>query len=411
MKRRLRTTATGVGVLLLSLLAGVASASAGHADHPHGSANDNAEHEGVEYDVIELEGIDGNAAAGISVNNAGLVAGHSGVSGEPAIHATVWRHGTLTDLGTLGGPGTNSAVLWPVKNNRGLVVGITETDALDPNREQWSCSAFFPTTTGHTCRGFVWQDGEMRALPTHGGTHGFATAANNHGLVVGWAETEERDTTCRARDQVLGFLGAVWDTHNGDRIRALPPLAGTGDSASSATAINDRDQIVGISGECDQAVGRFTARHMVLWENGVPTEIPSFGSGSWNTPMAINNQGTVVGFANAEGTEGGNFNAVPFIWTKRDGTDDLDTLDGDPRGQALGINHDSQIVGLSRGADGDSAVLWQDGGVVDLNKVTPGYDGHLVYANDINGDGVITGQAISAETGQAVPFVATPVDD
>jgi uncharacterized membrane protein len=174
-----------------------------------------------------------------------------------------------------------------------MVVGVAETDDLDPRGELWSCSAFFPRSTGHVCRGFVWERGEMRALPTHGGTHGFAVTANNRRQVVGWAETAVADPTCNGRRQALGFIGAIWDTRHGDRIHKLPPLAG--DTASTGNAINDRGQVAGISGICDQAVGRFSARRMALWENGVPTEIESFGAAAWNTPMAINGKGVVVG--------------------------------------------------------------------------------------------------------------------
>jgi uncharacterized membrane protein len=246
----------------------------------------------------------------------------------------------------------------------------------------------------------------MRGLPTFGGTLGFATGANNRGQVVGWAETPDRDPTCVGRDQVLGFVGAVWDTRQGDRIRKLRPLPG--DSVSTGNAINDRGQIVGISGECDQAVGRFSARHMALWEKGSATEIESFGAAAWNTPMAINNKTVVVGFANAADTEGGAFNGRPFVWTKRDGIEDLGVLTDDTQGQALGVNNADDIVGLSRGADGDTAVIWKKGGtVIDLNALAPDYDGHLMWAGDINDAGVITGQAISA-SGATVAFIATP---
>jgi probable HAF family extracellular repeat protein len=367
----------------------------------------------VEYIITELGSLGGTDSAGSSINNGGLVAGYSRLAGDAEMHATSWQDGSPTDLGTLGGP--NSGVLWPIKNNAGVLVGVAETADLDPRGEQWSCSAFFPTVTGHVCRGFVWEGGEMRELDTHGGTHGFATGVNDRGEVVGWAETAEPDATCAAeagRDQVLGFIGAMWDTRDGDRIHELPPLPGQvpPDSASAATAINGRGQVVGISGDCDQAVGRFTARHMVLWENGMPTEIPSFGAGAWNTPMAISDRGVVVGFANAAGTLGGAFNERPFIWTMRGGTHDLGTLDGSTRGQALGINNRGQVVGFSRVA-GLTATLWQNGAIIDLNLVSPSYDGHLLFANDVNDGGVITGAAISAETGEAVAFVATPIDD
>jgi probable HAF family extracellular repeat protein len=126
--------------------------------------------------------------------------------------------------------------------------------------------------------------------------------------------------------------------------------------------------------------------------------------------MAINDRGAVVGFANAAGTLGGAFNERPFIWTMRGGTHDLGTLDGSTRGQALGINNRGQVVGFSRVA-GLTATLWRNGAIIDLDLVSPGYDGHLLYANDVNDDGRITGAAISAETGEAVAFVATPIDD
>ena len=248
----------------------------------------------------------------------------------------------------------------------------------------------------------------MRALPTHGGTHGFATGLNNHGYAVGWAEVPTGDPTCSGRGQILGFLGAVWDTEHGDQIQPLLPL--DGDSASAATAINDRGQIVGISGICDQAVGRFTARHMVVWNAGVASDLGSFGGEAWNTPMAISERGVVVGFANATGTTGGAFNERPFMWSASGGLQDLGTLAGDENGQALGVNASTQIVGLSRGGGGLSAVLWQSGAIVDLNALAPGYEGHLLYANDINNAGVITGVAIQSGTGNAVPFVATPID-
>src|SRR5690606_16432182 len=137
------------------------------------------------------------------------------------------------------------------------------------------------------------------------------------------------DPTCNQQDQFLGFRAAMWDADT-LRIRELPPLPG--DSASAATAINDRGQVVGISGDCANAVGGFSARHAVLWEGGQVTEIGDLGGDAWNTPMAINSSGPVVGFANQ--TEGGAFNGEAFIWTRHNGVRGLGMLDGDVRSQA-----------------------------------------------------------------------------
>ncbi|HYJ70771.1 MAG TPA: hypothetical protein VEX15_24205 [Nocardioidaceae bacterium] len=392
-------------VLALTVGAGGASAPAVVRDSA-GQASQ------IEYEITVLEPADGGTGSGASsISDNGWVTGVTDVTSDGVVHATLWRDGEATDLDTLGGP--NSAVLWPNKNTGGLVVGVSEIDKIDPRGEQWSCSAFFPSATGHVCRGFVWENDEMRALPTFGGTHGFAAGVNDRGLVVGWAETRQEDPSCSGRGQELQFVAATWDTQNGDQIRMLKPLPGK-DSASAATAINDAGQIVGISGSCDQAVGRFTARAAVLWSPGRSRAIDlgDLGAEAWNTPMAINNHGVVVGFANTAGVNDGAFDALPFRWTARSGMDDLDTLGDDPNGQALGINDDGVVVGFSRAVTGqrehrDHAVVWRDGEIVDLNELTD-FDGHLASANDIDNAGVITGQAVTSD-GRFVAYVATPL--
>lgn len=359
------------------------------------------------YVITELETVGGSSGAGSSINNQGWVTGTSNVAGDQYSHATLWRNGAATDLGTLGGP--NSAVLWPQKNEHGLVVGIAETDQNDPRDELWSCFYFFPSdSTGRACRGFVWERNSMRALPTFGGTHGFAAGLNNRGQVVGWAELAAEDPTCNA-PQALGFHAALWDTRRGDLIQDLAPLPG--DRASAATAVNDDGHVVGISGDCADAVGGFSARHAVMWRDGHVREIGDFGGEAWNTPMAINGSGVVVGFANAAGTPGATFDERAFVWAEQSGIRALRSLRGHTRAQALGVNDLGQIVGMSR-ATGQRghAVVWSHGRVVDLNQVAPGYAGHMLSANDVNDDGIITGQAVTA-SGRTVAFVATPVED
>jgi len=363
------------------------------------------DHRQTVYDVTNLASLGGTASGGSSINNRGWIAGFSNLSGDQTRHATLWRDRSTVDLGTLGGP--NSSVVWPVKNNRGVIAGIAETAETDPLGEAWSCSAFFPgEPTGHTCLGFVWESGEMRALPTLGGNNGFATGVNKRGQVVGWAENTVQDPTCNP-PQVLQFRAVIWGPREG-RIQELPPLPG--DTVTAATVINDRGQVVGISGICDNAVGRFSARHAVLWENGTVTNIGNLGGVAWHTPMAVNHRGEVVGFSNLPGDEGGRFNAHAFLWTERDGITDLGTLPGDTISQALGINARRQVVGLSCGASGCRAFLWEDRVMTDLNTlVAPGHAGHLVSAADINDAGVITGEALDQETGKSLAFVATPI--
>ena len=357
----------------------------------------------LHYIVTNLGSLGGTVSAGISINGLGSISGFSGASGNAAFHAALWRPGSTsaTDLGTLGG--THSAVEWP-NHNPTAIVGISQTSRPDPLGERWSCSAFIPYT-GTTCLGFVWHASRMIALPTLGGNNGFAAAANIAGSIAGWAENSVHDSTC-VSPQVLQFEAVVWDGNN--HPHALPPLPGDLDGA--ATTINRFGDVAGISGICQNAVGGLTAKHAVLWHNGVPTDIGNLGGAAWNTPMAMNDLGVIVGFSDLPGDANGaapNFQA--FRWTKSSGIQNLHTLPGDVLSQALGVNIAGQIVGLSCNAGCATlrAFIWQNGVMSDLNDLVAPGSPYLVYANDINDEGVITGLGVD-QSGNAIAFRAVP---
>ena len=371
----------------------------------------------VQYHVSNLDTLGGTNSAGNSINDQSWVAGYSRLTGDQARHATLWRNGsTAEDLGTLAGPNNslNGNVTWNVKNTAGIIVGISQTATPEPNGEHWSSAAFYGGAFGFINLGFVWEQGQMRGLPNFpGGNNGFATGANNLGQVVGWAENGVHDPTCCCT-QVLQFRPAMWSLGPpADQIHDLPLIPG--DTSGAATAINDNGQIVGISGICDQAVGRHTARHAVLWENGTVTDIyPDAPAPWWNTPTAINQQGDVVGFAGDPAfVEGDILHA--FIWTKDNGIKALKPLRGRvPQhvdSEAYGINERRQVVGVSCDADGVDcrAVIWDHGVYpTDLNDFKGGYSARLETAKDINNLGEITGRAIDS-TGVRTAYKAVPV--
>jgi len=355
------------------------------------------------YTIAYLPTLGGSRNRPSGISNSGLIAGFVNRPGNATRVAAFWRGASFDTLGTLGGP--NSIVQWPGVSNNGIVAGISETAALDPLHEEWSCTAFLPSVTGHICVGFVWQDGVMTALPTLGGNQGFATSVNGSGKVVGWAETPVHDPTCNA-PQVLQFRAVMWDTKKGT-MRQLRPLPG--DSTSAATGINNQGQAVGISGDCDIAVGQLSARHSVLWENDAVINIGDLGGDAWHTPMDIDDAGDVVGFSNPRGVVGIDFAPHAFLWTKATGIQDLGTLPGDANSQGLGVNSSHQVVGVSSGAV-NRAFLWENGVMQDLNGlVGAGFPDLLIVAQHINEDGVIVGRAVLHGTNTQVPFIATPV--
>lgn len=372
----------------------------------------------VRYEVVKLPSLGGTLSRGMAINRQGWVAGWSNQA-DGTRRAVLWKDGAITNLQTLGGP--SSAVPWIGLNDAGTVAGISHTNRDDPLDEDWACElvGFLPQTTDLICRGFVWEGGPMRELPSLGGNHGFATGINNAGHIVGWAETPVPDPTCsESSAQKLQFRAVLYDPKDGSngkiKARELSPFPG--DSTSAATAINDNGQAVGISGDCDQAVGRYSARHAVLWEkNGKVTEVPNLGGTTWHTPMDINLAGDVVGFSNPNepGDEIGDFIARAFYWPYGGAiSDDLGTLEGDAFSQAFAINAQRQVVGVSfGGAVGSRAFIWEGEEMVDLNDLVDIEPDVLQSAQDINDAGQITGRVRDGATGEILAFVANPVSD
>src|SRR5882724_1962436 len=370
----------------------------------------------TQYHVSTLPSLGGTSSGGNSINDQSWVAGYSRQLDRNR-HATLWRNSLLTDLDTLGGP--NSSVTWNVKNTAGIIVGISQTADPEPLGESWSSAFFYstPNNVGYINLGFVWEQtlNQMRGLPNFpGGNNGFATGANNLRQAVGWAENDVHDPTC-VSPQVLQFRPAMWTLGPPDQIQGLPLIPG--DSSGAATAINDNGQIVGISGICDQAVGRHTAKHAVLWENGTVTDIyPNPPAPWWNTPTAINQRGDIVGFAGDPAfVEGDILHA--FMWTREDGIRLLKPLPNrTPKhvdSEAYGINENRQVVGVSCDADlvDCRAVIWDHGNTpTDLNDLkAPGYSAVLTSAKDINNNGEITGRAADPNKGALTAYLAVPV--
>ena len=367
----------------------------------------------LQYQVSNLATLGGTSSGGNSINNQTWVAGYSRLAGNQSRHATLWRNGSLLDLGTLGGP--NSSVTWNVKDTGGVIVGISQTATPEPLGEYWSSAAFYgpPYNIGFINLGFVWEQNQVRGLPTFpGGNNGFATGANNLRQVIGWAENGVHDGAC-VSPQVLQFRPAMWTLGPPDQIQDLPLIPG--DTSGAATAINDNGQIVGISGICDQVVGRHTARHAVLWENGGVTDLGNLGAQWWNTPTAINQRGDVVGFdGDPAFVEGDIVHA--FMWTREDGVRHLKPLQGrSPKhvdSEAYGINEARQVVGISCDANfiDCRAVIWDHGNTpTDLNELKGSYSARLESAKDINDNGEITGRAIDGN-GVRTAYLAIPLN-
>jgi probable HAF family extracellular repeat protein len=360
------------------------------------------------YIVKDLGTFGGTQSVAEGISNRGWVVGDANLTGNQSVHAFLWRDGEMTDLGTLGG--VNSQEQWPVKDNRGLIVGSAETSATDPFIEDFcgfdSNSGVPPS--GLICLGFVWYDGAMTALPTLGGNNAQAFGVNNRGQVVGIAETSIQDANCAA-PQVFDIEAVIWGPRTGE-MHELPPLAG--DASSWAIGINDREQVVGLSGNCVSpnfnAPGATVPQHAVIWENGTAANLGNLG-GTTTFPWAINSKGQVVGQA----TLADDMTLHTFLWQNGIITD-LGVLPSDLISGAFGLNDHGDVVGGSCDQNFNCrAFLWRNGVMIDLNAlVKPGSTPlHLFFGNDINSQGEIAALALDQNNGELRAAVAIPCDE
>lgn len=175
-------------------------------------------------------------------------------------HAVLWRDGTITDLGTLGGPDSLAIFV----NNSGQIAGQSLTD-----------SVVNPSTGQPTQHPFLWQKGRMIDLGTLGGTLGFPTGLNNRGQVIGLMNIAG-DVT---------FHGFLWDRGS------LIDLGTLGGARSLASWINDSGEVLGISNmPGDQSW------HGFVWKNGVKTDLGTLDDDPCSDPNVLNATGQAVGF-------------------------------------------------------------------------------------------------------------------
>ena len=324
-----------------------------------------------------------SASRWISVN--GLIAGFS-QNGEIdplnpdllEIRAVLWKHGKITDLGTLEGGYESEAF---AVNARGQVVGAATNGIPDP-------SSIVGVST--QVRAFLWQNGAMQDLGTlPGGTDAVALLVNERGQIVGQSYTASsipRPPTFICFDFPLTLHGFLWEDGK------MVDLGTLGGSCAFTYALNSRGQVVGQA----TLVGDQTS-HPYIWDRKRGIKDLGTLGGTYGFASGINDPGVVAGTATNQDDEA----LLAFLW--KDGViSNLGTLPGNGCSGADAINSKGQVVGGSGFFLPDffpgctdtveHAFLWENGTMVDLNAFVPsGSDLTLNEAVFINDRGEISG--------------------
>lgn len=322
--------------------------------------------------ITRLPHLGGGVVQVYALNNSGALVGFSYTeAGEQ--HAFLYSGGVMRDLGTLGGPVSLATAL----NDAGVVVGDSDMPDAAPQRAfvyrggslvelsvleggQFSSAAFVNTAgdiAGHAdgpdgrTRGFLFRNGQMTDIGSHGSGFSTVYGMNASGHLVGLSQ----DATFASR----AFL------YDGVTLHDLDTLGGT---FSRAWAINDSGVVVGESDNADGVPRAFRYR------NGAMEDLGTLG-GRQALAYGINNAGQIIG----DSTIANDAATHAFLL---DGTTmrDLGTLGG-LNSYPNALNRHGHVIGDTETAEGAMVpFLWRNGSMVDLNDLLPSDSGWVLYA-------------------------------
>jgi probable HAF family extracellular repeat protein len=344
------------------------------------------------YGIADLGTLGGSLSAPIDINNRGDVVGVSFTAGDTALRGFVWKRGTMTDVGDLGGPQAAAASI----NKAGWVGGWADLRRAAPpsifNTTSLFCNPpMEPDQAAVACRATVWRDGHLLDLGTLGGLNSAAEnrGINNQGQVVGVAETATIDPT--GTDGALEFHGFRWAPcrctgRSGGTMINLGTLGDDPDSV--ATGINASGQVIGISVH-DGSTFDGDNGTAVTWKHEHAQALGTLG-GTYSLASAINDHGQIVGESALAGDQTGH----ATLWQHGD-VIDLGTLPGDVFSEATDINAHGIIVGYSCSTTECKAVLWHNATITDLNTEVPDRAGwQLTDAQAVNSIGHVVGDGL-----------------
>jgi probable HAF family extracellular repeat protein len=251
-------------------------------------------------DLGTLDRTGGGWAIAEDVNRHGTVVGQSRL-GEVS-HAVRWQYGRITDLGTLGGSYSSATAI----NDHGVIAGNS-------------------TTPDGVLHAFVWSDGRMTDLGVPGGGDVVAEDVNDSGQVVGFAMPTDRPA--------FGFL---WQR---GRVTVLPgPRYG-----GHARAINDAGLIAGTVSQAESSLA-------AAWRDGTYRLLGTLPGGDASGARDVNDRGVILGAGNVQPQH---LDEHAFLW-RRGTLSDL-SLAGVPQ-SVVALNNRCELIGTVPNADGDGSV-------------------------------------------------------
>lgn len=356
-------------VVAIPLLAPARMTWGGKPDKPGGGKDGGGDDGGAAaYALVDLRGLTGGSwlqSQAFAVNEpdtSGSVqlAGNSVIQGEfRAVHWDVNADGTSVEINDISpGIGERASRAYAI-NDSGIAVfnTIYEDDPTDPMDEEGAAWVVVP--------------GELpQELPKLDGVTAYATGINDVGEIVGYIVVVENEGR--------RVYGALWEL-DASGVPGLPANLGSfiPEDISHAGVMAGQDDSIGVAA-------------IAFFESSFGLQVNLLGAlagHSWSSATAISSDGTwVVGYSNSV-TE-----TEAFRWSAATGMVGLGRLAG-ASSEAADVNDFGDVVGWSNtdgGKYSETAVLWKDGQILDLNEVV-NTKAHLGRAEGINNAGHIAG--------------------
>ena len=308
----------------------------------------------IRYHYIDLGTLGGQESYGTGINNWGQVVGYSETENQGEYRAFLWTGVKMKTLESFDDDFVSLA--WCI-NDRGQAVGSSLNYAYER-------------------RPVLWDHSGLHELETLGGTFSDAYGINRHGEIVGQATLP---------NETYEFAHAV--SWNKDGITDITPFQSDWSVASS---INTKGETVGAYFNSEGLL------RAVLWNKKGVYPLGTLG-GDQSEAYWINDKGEAVGWCDLP--EGG-WHACR--WTPHGDTVDLGALDGSDSA-AFSINDHGDVVGTSYFYVDDNALersrafIWtKKNGMQDLNTLVDLPSGVIVAeGNSINDFGWIAGTAVA----------------
>ena len=273
--------------------------------------------------------------------------------GGNVYQAFEWNNGAVSDLGALS-DGNCSNAIWI--NTRGEIAGNAENGRVDP------------LTGVNEIHAVVWKNGQIHDLGTLGGNQSGAQAINDRGDVAGFAINEIPDSYSLFD---LVFLGSPSGTQTRAvvwRDGAAHDLQTLGGPDAIAWFVNQVGQVAGVSyiNSIPDSVTGIPPVHLFVWSSGEMKDLGSLGGAGLPSVSGFNNRGQVIGSSPLLGDQ----TSDPFLW---DGGRLIDMAvegDGGQFTDANVINDAGEVAGAAIFPNGLSqAAVWRDAAVMDLGAV------------------------------------------